>query len=246
MSDMKTNLQYIKLVEHWQKTTDPLARERIEETILKSVDPLLIQTCNKLIGRTNLSKFEDLKQEASIGVLKSLAKWSTEKSKDGKFISYMMLWVNGLVYNYLSYHAGDVRIPKKNIEKVLRDLKNDGEVAEGNRKYTTSYIYLNKPRENIEEVDSILYNEYRMFSENDVIKRNRIRDTEKLATLAIDSLKDSRLKYIVKNRSEDATLEEIGKHLGMSGERVRQLETRALHTLRNNKGLMSIIKDWVY
>jgi RNA polymerase sigma factor (sigma-70 family) len=241
----KSNAEYIKMVEQWQATDDVAIKQKIEEELIASVELLIHKTCYKHTQKGKHA-LEDLKQESYLGVLKTFEKWNSEKAKNSKFVSYMMMWVTAYIYNYLSKNSGDVRVPKKNIEKALRDIKEEGQISEQNKKYTTSYVYLDKERASKEEIDTILYNEFSKFSSPAIIARNRERDTQTLARQALESLKEPRLREVLRLRSEGATLEEIGIKLGLAGERIRQLEARAYFILRCNKKLMTNIRDWAY
>lgn len=244
-NEIKTNLDYIRLIEHWKTTDSQREKNVIEEAIIKSANLLLLTTCKRFCKEGKYS-LEDLMQEASIGVLRSIDKWDTKKAGSAKFTSYMMWWVHSQIYSYLSKNCGDVRVPKKNLEKMIKDIRESGEISEQNVKYTTSYVYLDKPRPDGEEIDAVLYNEYGVYSLNSALVRDRIRDTEKIANKAINSIKDSVLKEIIFRRCYGDTLQEIGTSMDLTRERIRQLESRALGILRNNKTLMKDIKDWAH
>jgi RNA polymerase sigma factor (sigma-70 family) len=242
---IKTNLDYIRLVEHWQSTESLREKNIVEESIIKSgdVDSMLNFICRKF-SRDGKYPMEDLMQEASIGVLKAITKWDTKKAGDTKFTSYMVWWVNSQIYNFLSKNCGDVHVPKKNLERMLKDIKESGEPSEKTVRYATSYVYLDKPRPDGEEIDSVLYNEYGVYSINSAVIRDKIRDTEKIAAKALDSIKDDSLRDILYRRCHGDTLQDIGTSMKLSRERIRQLETRALGILRNNKDLMKEVKEW--
>lgn len=242
-NEIKTNTDYIRLVEHWQRTTSKREKTIVEEAIISSTKLLVYNACNRY-SRYGAYSFEDLVQEASIGVLKSIEKWDSEKAGDSKYTSYMMWWVMSQIYSYLSKNSGDVKVPKKNIERLLRDVKDLGEVSRENEKYSTSYVYIDKDRGDKEDIDAVLYKEFGMYTLNDAIFRDSERDTEKLAESALESLRDKRLKEVLYRRSQGETLEDVGAAMELTGERVRQLEDRAIGILRSNKKLMKNIKDW--
>lgn len=242
-NEIKTNLDYIRLIEHWKRTNSQREKNAVEETILKSAHLLLLKVCRRF-SREGKYDLEDLIQEASMGVLKSIDKWDSNKAGESKYTSYMMWWVNSYIYNYLSKNCGDVKVPKKNLEKMLKDIKEIGEASEQTIKYATSYLYLDEPRPEGEEIDAVLYNKYGVYSLNSALLRDRMRDTEKIAAKALYSIKDSALREILYKRCHGATLQEIGTTMELSRERIRQLEKRAFGILRSNKGLMKDIKDW--
>jgi len=198
---------------------------------------------------------QDLIEEGNIGLIQAAKRF--DPAHKVKFITYAVWWIKQTIMNSLAEQSGTVKLPVKQAGKVFKGAKcfNDlaqtlgreptqAEVAqrqgipikvyENNMRAYRTHISLDTPLkkgedttylELLEKQDTVPYDEQIMKKELEA----------RVDQLLLDL--PEREKEILRMRfgfdEESKTLEEIGKKIGLSRERVRQIEKRAKEKLKN-------------
>lgn len=247
--DLLSREEEIKLAEAAangsQKAKDDLVNHNLR---------LVVSIAKRYMGR-GLTLL-DLIQEGNMGLIKAVDKYDV--SKGFKFSTYATYWIKQAISRAVMDQARNIRIPvhiielMSNIKKVERDFQQahgrepkEAEVAAilgiEVKKVKEAYTWM-KDTTSLDimvgddedtTVGSFIEDEsvvpaFTAIEEND--RTTAIRNI-------LDTLNDREKMVIVRrfgiglDRAE--TLDEIGKELGLSRERIRQIEAAALRKLRN-------------
>ena len=216
---------------------------------------LVVSIAKKYIGQGVL--FMDLVQEGSLGLIKAAEKF--DYKKNFKFSTYATWWIKQTIIRAISNQSKTIRIPVHMLEKIKK-YKRACSIAECDETLETDDETISKlsglTKKRIEEVREALKTEpvsLETYVTDDLCIQDYVADssystpennTQKILKLhdiqhLLKKL-DNREREIIKRRfgidnEEPKTLEQIGNSLGFSKERIRQIETIAIHKLRNNE-----------
>jgi RNA polymerase primary sigma factor len=224
------------------------------EHLITANSRLVISVAKKYMGRG--VPFLDLIQEGNIGLIRAAKKFDYKRGH--KFSTYATWWIRQAVTRAIADQGRTIRVPVHmgdQINKLLRvshsltqDLGRDPtteELAEALRvtpKKVESMIQIARRPLSLEtptdeEEDSVLGD---FIQDEDspapveVATKNLLREQiqEVLATLPPREVRILQLRYGLLD-GESYTLEEVGKKMGVTRERVRQIEAQALSRLRH-------------
>ena len=233
------------------ESNDLTTVNKIRDIIVKANQRLVMSQASNYVGY-NL-EFADLVQEGNMGLLKAIDKFDV--SMGNRFSTYATYWIQQSIELAVYYQNDTVRVPvyyKKLLTKVRKtksrmtsllgkepsniELANELEMEldklEECLAYTNEVTSLDK---NIGDDDSTMLD---MVSSKTLTPYERCCEQSKSDTLTdlINGLPEKE-QFVIKNRygvlgGAVLTLEQIGKALNVSHERVRQIERKALAILR--------------
>ena len=237
----------------------------------RSLNELVSRNLKYVVSVANRYKgcglsLSDLINEGNIGMIEAAKRFDPQKGV--KFITYAVWWIRQSILHALAEQAGSVRLPIKQAGLLYKISAKYRELFLSLKREPTSEDVAKVLNISLEDVESVM-RVYRFHLSLDTpLKENE--DTSYLDMLAsstehpVDedilllSLKkeiegllselSSREKRVLKMRfgfsKEPMTLEEIGKKIGLSRERVRQIEKRAKSKLFS-KAKTNDVKDYL-
>ena len=230
----------------------PYEREQAKKELVQANLRLVVSIAKKYIGQGVL--FMDLVQEGSLGLIKAAEKF--DYKKNFKFSTYATWWIKQTIIRAISNHSRTIRIPVHMLEKI-RKYKRACYLVSVNSEMECDVETIAKlsglDAKEINEVKSALKREpvsLDTYVTDDLCIQDYVEDTsysspennaqkllqQKDIVRLLKAL-DKREEEIIKKRfgidnDEPRTLEQIGKTLGFSKERIRQLENIAIQKLR--------------
>ncbi|MEX2425567.1 MAG: RNA polymerase sigma factor RpoD [Thermomicrobiaceae bacterium] len=226
------------------------ARQRLTESNLR----LVVSVAKKYVGR-GMSML-DLVQEGNLGLLRAVEKFQYHKGF--KFSTYATWWIRQAITRSIADQARTIRIPVHMVETMNRVSRTARHLHQTlGREPTTEEIgvEVELPPERVREVQKISQEPASLDSpvgeEDDSTLGDFIEDTRALApadAAAFHMLKEQveevlwslgeRERQVLEMRfgldgGRIRTLEEVGREFGVTRERIRQIEAKALRKLRH-------------
>ena len=242
------------------------AREARNELVQANLR-LVVFYAKKYLGRG--LELSDLNALGIEGLLKAAEKYNY--SLGFRFSTYASWWINQAIYRGIANESGFVKIPVHmyeivyKVRKAQKELKQEygeeptaGEIAE----------YVKLPEKTVMTALSAAYNivslDKMVGEDGDASLEDLLPDenAEDPCEAAMNnSLKDAVQKVFSRLTPKEVlvlslrygigtgrpmTLEEVAKHpeFGVTRERIRQIEEKALRKIRRNPGLMNLLRDF--
>jgi len=229
--------------------------ERAREHLIEANMRLVVHIAKKYTNHG--VPFNDLIQEGSLGLMKAAEKFDWRRGH--KFSTYATWWIRQSITRALADQARTIRVPVHMTELIgkIKTITRQLEQTFGGRSPTTDEIAaeMGMPPQKVEQILQIASSPVSLetpvseesessvldfIDDKDTLEPNEYASRELLRealAAALDSLTEReaqvlKLRYGLVDGTQQ-TLEEVGERFGVTRERIRQIETKAIRRLRH-------------
>jgi len=252
-----------ELQEELERTVEDGLRAR--EHLIKANTRLVVSIAKRYLSRG--VPFLDLIQEGNLGLMKAVEKY--EYQRGFRFSTYATWWIRQTITRSIADQGRTIRVPVHMVDRIRQLYKMTHEMEQKLGRVPTNEELGEEIGVTANKVDWMLQvswlplslespindeddSELGMFVEDEITPTpmqsaytNLLREKieEVLATLPPREARILRLRFGLDN-GRTYTLEEVGKKFGLTRERIRQIEGKALSRLRHPRRARQL-KDYV-
>ncbi|MBE0699969.1 MAG: sigma-70 family RNA polymerase sigma factor [Anaerolineaceae bacterium] len=246
----------------WQMNDGQMAREHL----IKANTRLVVSIAKRYIGRG--VPFLDLIQEGNLGLMKAVEKY--EYQRGFRFSTYATWWIRQTITRAIADQGRTIRVPVHMVDRIRQLYRATHEMEQRLGRVPTTDELAEEIGVNTNKVEWMMRvswlplslespinddeedSELGMFIEDQLTPTpiqstyaNLLREKvqEVLDTLPPREARILRLRFGLEN-GRAYTLEEVGQKFGLTRERIRQIESKALRRLRHPRRARQL-KDYL-